>query len=255
MSIAIVGSEGWVGKHMKKLMKTFIAYDEPLNIGSKEEVNDCSAAFVCVPTPMSEDGSCDISIIEDVLSWLKTPLVILRSTVPPGTTDILIEKYKIEIVMNPEYIGETVSHPLNNVGDRDFVVLGGLKKSIGKAIHVYHNFYNASVRFFQCSAKEAELIKYCENSFIGTYVTFCNEFYNICKGYDVDWSTVREGFLMDPRMTPFWTFVFPHDRGFGGKCIPKDMNAIFKASSENGYTPKFIGNIIARNDEYRDENV
>ena len=251
--IAIVGSQGWVGREMVKLFEKEnpVLYDEPVKIGSRKDVNMCQVAFVCVPTPMRLDGSCDFSIVEEVVGWISCPLIVIRSTIPPGTTEALCKKYGKKLVMNPEYIGETVDHPLMNSQQRKFLILGGEKSAIQKCIEVYQKVYNAGVHIYQCTSTEAELIKYCENSFIGTYVTFCNEFYEICKSHNADWNTVREGFLMDPRMTRYWTFVYPDNRGFSGKCIPKDLNGIVAASKSRGYTPQFLASVIKANDRFR----
>ena len=249
MKISIIGSSGWVGKEMYKLFEPYnpVLYDEPLNVGTRENVNQTDVAFICVPTPMKDNGECDTSIVESVIEWIECPLIILRSTVSPGTTKRLSDKYGKLIVMNPEYIGETVDHPLMNSKERKFLILGGERIATQKAVEVYQFVYNSSVHIYQCTGTEAELIKYCENSFIGTYVTFCNEFYNICQNFGVDWNIVREGFLLDPRMTPYWTFVYPHKRGFSGKCIPKDMNAIVAESEKNGYMPLFLKHVLDNN--------
>lgn len=251
MAIAIVGAQGYVGKHMCTLFQecTVVRYD--IDLGSKDEVNKCDVAFVCVPTNMKEDGSCDTSIVEEVVSWIECDLIILRSTVPPGTVDRLVQETGKHIVMNPEYVGETTDHPLNDTSKRGFVILGGEKEATEKAFQVYQKVYNASVRFMRCSAKESEVIKYTENSFIGTYVTFCNDMARVARTFGVEWSVVREGFLMDPRMTPFWTFVYPDKPGFDGKCIPKDMNAIVQASTEAGYDPEFLRAVLENNERIK----
>lgn len=249
MRIAIIGARGYVGRHMCTLFPTAIPYD--IGVGTKEEVNTCEVAFVCVPTNMKADGSCDTSIVEEVVSWLTVNVIVLRSTVPPGTIDRLQEESKKALVMNPEYVGETIDHPLNDTTKRKFIILGGKPEHTQLVVEAYQQVYNASVKIMQCTAKEAEVIKYTENSFIGTYVTFCNEFYDIAKQFGVSWSVVREGFLMDPRMTPFWTFVYPQKRGFDGKCIPKDMNAIIVASEQAGYEPKLLKAVVSRNQEFQ----
>lgn len=226
-----------------------VRYD--VHRGTKDMVNDCDVVFVCVPTNSLPDGECDLSIVEDVLGWLTCKTVVFRSTVPPGTCDRLADKYKLDIVMNPEYVGETINHPLNDTTKRQFLILGGTTPhATRRAVDAYQLVYNASVRIMQVTAREAEVIKYTENSFIGTYVTFCNQMYDVCKTFDVDWSVVREGFLMDPRMTPYWTFVYPDRRGFDGKCIPKDMRAIVKATLAAGGDPRFLQSVLDFNEKY-----
>ena len=96
MKIGIIGC-GHIGGAMHELFKDAVVYDKFKNIGSQEEINDCEVAFVCVPTPMSKDGSCDTSIVEEVLSWCKCKCIILRSTVRVGFTREMREKYGKEI--------------------------------------------------------------------------------------------------------------------------------------------------------------
>jgi UDPglucose 6-dehydrogenase len=252
MNIGIVGY-GFVGKAMKRMFPDAVVYDPFVKelATTKSDINACHVAFVCVPTNMAADGSCDTSIVEETLRWLKTPLVIIRSTIAPGTTDKLQKKYKGEIVFQPEYIGETTAHPLLNESHTPFMVLGGREKGRALAIEVYKTVYNASVKIQQMKALEAEIVKYMENTSIGTTVVFANEFYNICQAFGADYNTVREGYLADPRMSRYFTFVYPEKRGFEGKCLPKDINAIVKASEKVGYEPEFFADLLKNNNRLR----
>ncbi len=252
MKIAIVGY-GFVGKAMQRMFPEALVYDPFVKElkTTKQQVNASDVAFVCVPTNMAKDGSCDTSIIEETFSWLKTPLSIIRSTVVPGTTDKLQKKYKGEIVFQPEYIGETTAHPLLNESQTPFMVLGGSAKGRLMAIEVYKTVYNASVKIHQMKAIEAEVVKYMENTSIGTTVTLMNEFYNICQAFGASYDAVREGYLADPRMSRYFTFVYPDKRGFEGKCLPKDLNAIVKASEKAGYYPQFIADMLKNNDRIK----
>lgn len=255
MKTAIIGY-GFVGKAMKRLFPEAVVYDpyQPELVGAKENINKCEAAFACAPTPMSVDGSCDTSAVEENIAWLNVPLVIIRSTIPPGTTDRLQSGYKGEIVFQPEYIGETVAHPLLDERQIPFMVLGGRAAGVQAAIRVYQEVYNASVRIYSMRAVEAEVVKYMENCSIGATVTLCNEFYNICLAFGADYNVVREGYLADPRMSRYFTFVYPEKRGFEGKCLPKDINAIVKTAEKAGYLPEFIPDILKNNDRIRRQN-
>lgn len=256
MKIAIVGY-GFVGKAMKELFKDAVVYDPFFpESRTKEEVNECDVAFVCVPTQMKEDGSCDTSIVEETVRWLGTPLIIIRSTIKPGTTDKLIAETWKNIVFQPEYVGETVAHPLLNESERAFLIFGGSPENCSKAVEIYQTVYNASVKIQFMKPIEAEITKYMENTAIGSMVTLCNEYYNICKAFGADYNVVREGFLLDPRMSRYFTFVYPKARGFGGKCLPKDLNAIAQASkAEAGYKAKFIEAILDSNEDFTMENL
>ncbi len=255
MKIAIVGF-GFVGKAMQKLpFKEVVIYDPhvPEYSGtSKDAVNSCDVALVCVPTNMRPDGSCDTTIVEDTVGWIEAPLIIIRSTIAPGTTDKLSAKFPNKhIVFQPEYVGETTAHPLLNESERTFLIFGGKKEDCSKAVEFYQQIYNASVKIHCVTAVEAEIIKYMENTAIGTMVTLVNEYYNICKAFGADYTMVREGFLLDPRMSRYFTFVYPDKRGFEGKCLPKDLNAIAKASTDAGYSPEFIKDVLKNNDRIR----
>ena len=151
----------------------------------------------------------------------------------------------------PEYIGETAAHPLADESARTFLIFGGDKEDCARAVEVFQKVYNASVKILCVSAAEAEIIKYMENAAIANMVTLANEFYNICKAFNVPYNMVREGFLMDPRMSRYFTFVYPKARGFGGKCLPKDLNAIVKAAQKAGYNPEFIKAILDNNDRIK----
>src|SRR3989304_4412898 len=106
--VGVVGG-GVVGGAVQKLCgPETIIYDpaKPEYAGNREAMKRCDVAFISVPTPMAPDGRCDTSIVEEVVSWLSVPLIIIRSTVSPGTTDRLIKKYNRRIVFQTEYLGE-----------------------------------------------------------------------------------------------------------------------------------------------------
>ncbi|MCX6797270.1 MAG: hypothetical protein NTX98_02210, partial [Candidatus Doudnabacteria bacterium] len=139
MKIAIIGY-GFVGKVMFKLFPEAKIYDPgyPGISLTKDEINKCDVSFVCVPTNMLTDGSCDVSAVEQTLEWLNTPLVIVRSTITPGTTDRLQKLYpEKHIVFQPEYAGETIAHPMFDEALATFLIFGGVQKDCSKAVEVY----------------------------------------------------------------------------------------------------------------------
>ena len=93
-------------------------------------------------------------------------------------------------------------------------------------------------------------MKYMENSYLALKVTFVNEFYEICRTFGADWHAVREGWLLDPRVERSHTAVFINQRGFGGRCLPKDVNAIAAAAVAAGYTPGLLQEVLASNDRF-----
>lgn len=257
--VAIVGY-GVVGKAMHSLFPDALILSSPRNpyLGKNnkpltyQDINKADVAFVCVPTPTDKDGKCDVSIVEDVVSKLKTPLIIIRSTVEPGTTDRLKNKYGRHIVFCPEYIGETTAHPFGSELLRPFLILGGEKKDTNKAIEIFQDVYNASIKIRQMTAMEAEITKYLENRHIAFTVAECNEAYDLCQKLGVDYNNVREAvFQDDPRMSPYWTFVYPDNRGFETKCIPKDIYAIASYARKVGVPLRITEVVLEENEKWR----
>jgi len=260
--VAIIGY-GFVGKAMHQLFPEALIYNgekHPVKvlIGKKKKIltyrdlNQADVAFVCVPTPTKTDGHCDISLVEGVVAKLSTPLIILRSTVAPGTTDYLKKKYRKHLVFCPEYVGETTDHPLLNEKSRTFLILGGEKKDTNRAIELFQEVYNASIKIRQMTALEAEVVKYLENRHIAFTVAECNEAYDLCRALGVDYHNIREAvFQDDPRMSPYWTFVYPDNRGFESKCIPKDIEAIAALARDKGVPLTITEKILEVNKKWR----
>ena len=252
MKVAIIGA-GAVGRGMAQLFPEAILFDEPKGIGTRGQVNGCEAAFVCVPTPRASDGSCDTSIVEDVVSWVEAPLIVIRSTVSVGTTARLAAKHpKKSIVFQPEYgPAETPDHPFNDLRKVRWIILGGDRAATAKAVRLWQDVYNADVVIQQTTADTAELCKYMENAFLATKVTFCNEFFDIAQRMGVDYNELRELWLLDPRIGKSHTFVFGDKRGYAGKCLPKDMDAVIAAAEDAGYDAQFLKAVASSNERMR----
>lgn len=256
MKVAIVGA-GAVGHGIAQLFADAVLYDEPKQIGARESVNACDAAFVCVPTPREENGGCDTSIVEHVVGWLETSLIVIRSTVSVGTTRRLAEMFPGKhIVFQPEYgPAETPDHPFNDLRKVRWVILGGDRKATLLAVRLWQDVYSADVVIQQTTPETAELCKYMENAFLATKVTFCNEFFDIATRLGVDYNELRELWLLDPRIGKSHTFVFGEKRGFGGKCLPKDLDAIVTTAEQVGYEPTLLKTVTSTNARMRSRSV
>lgn len=227
-------------------------YDDPKRVGGRDEVNGCDIAFVCVPTPSSADGSCDTSIVEDVVSWLRTPTIVLRSTVSVGTTRRLAETYRKDIVFQPEYgPAETPDHPFNDLRNVRWIILGGERAPAKRALRAWQSVYSSDVTVRITTWEAAELAKYMENAFLALKVTFCNEFFEIAQRVGVDYDELRELWLMDPRIGRSHTWVLADKRGFGGKCLPKDLEAIIRAAEQAGADPALLRQVARSNARFR----
>jgi len=255
MKVAIIGF-GYVGRAMRELFDNKIIYDIKTKEfwASRDAVNKCDVGIICVNTPESKDGSADLIQLHEVLSWLETPLIILKSTVPPGTTEMLKKKYEKNIVFSPEYIGETIVHPMLDLVNRDFWIFGGDKKDTEEAVEFWKNYVKTTARFYQTDSKTAEIVKYMENCFFATKVTFCNEFYEICKAFGISYNEVKELWLADStRINRNHTQIYENNRGFSGKCLPKDLSAIIKACEDRGYDPKLLQEVKKSNERMKDK--
>jgi UDPglucose 6-dehydrogenase len=229
MKIAIIGS-GIVGNNMHKIFPEAVMIDcKPGYLLTTPEWVDL--AFVCVPTPMLPDRSCDTSIVEKVVRENRAGVFCIKSTIPPGTTNRLADETGEAIVFSPEFFGET--QHANGV-DYDFVIIGGSRKHSFVVAEAFKQKMPASFRIIKTDATTAELVKYAENSFLATKVTFFNEFYRLCKNLEVDVDEFREVLLNDPRIGRSHTFTYRDHPWYTSKCFDKDIPAIIFAAAKNG---------------------
>jgi len=250
-SVAIVGM-GAVGRGMQTLFSDAVVFDEPLGIGTREAVNACRFAFVCVPTPSMPSGAADTRIVEAVVGWVQSETIVLRSTVPPGTTDRIASATGKRVVFQPEYgPGSTPGHPYADVRNIGWAILGGPPEWTQPVHDLYRRTHRADLDIRQTDAVTAELAKYMENAFLALKVTFCNEFYDLAGALGVDYETLRDLWLLDPRMGESHTLVYPDDRGFGGPCLPKDLAAIVARAAEAGTRPTLLRAVLDVNEELR----
>ena len=254
--IGIVGL-GYVGTAIYDFFKEHyevIFFDpEKENSSSKEEINTCDLGVVCVPTPIAEDKSCDLSLVEETVNWLETPLILMKSTVEPGTTDKLREETGKRIVFSPEYSGEsTYWSPYlfdNDIKEEPWYTFGGDPEDTTILVNTYMKVVGPTKTYQQTDAKAAEVAKYVENCFYATKVLFCYEIAEICKRTGVDYNEMRELWLLDPRVNKMHTAVFTeNNKPFGGKCFPKDISALVKFAQKNGYEAKFLEEVIRSNE-------
>ena len=244
MNIGIVGL-GYVGtaiksgfeKHYK--VETYDKYEvDKSTCELFDLVAECKVIFVCVPTPMNKDGSCHTDIVEDVVKEINKwsyaywgnknikPTVVIKSTVPPGTTEWLDKKYKsVDVIFNPEFLTE--ANFLEDFKNQTRIILGGTRKGTNILRQVYSKvFPHATI--VKTGSKTAEMVKYFVNSFLATKVSFANEMKQICDKIDIDYDKVVEYATYDDRLgKSHWAVPGPDgDFGFGGHCLPKDLSAI-----------------------------
>lgn len=252
---------GYVGKEMEKLLNKHyeVVISDPAykQSASLKQLAEAEAAVVCVPTPASEDGSVDTSIVEEVVRQLPQHYVLIASTVPPGTTERLALETGKEIVFSPEFISEsTYKNPYyTSMTDTNFVILGGKKGARKYWRSIYQPIHGPTVTYFESESSEAEFTKYMANIYSALKITFVNEMYDVAKSLGVDWDIAREAWLLDQRVEPMSTMVFANKRGFSGKCLPKDLLGLISAAKDAGFSPKLLQTINRLNAGYAGEEV
>lgn len=248
--IGIVGY-GVVGHGMARLFEPAFdvtKYDPGFGFpvhADKADVMGADLAVICVPTPSLPDGSADISAVEESVAFLDASLILIKSTVPPGTTDRLAAKYGKAIHFSPEHLVERDPRE----SPEGFLIVGGPRAD--KVIDLYQEVMPTSTRMLACTNVEAELAKYMANAWFATKVTFCNEFAGIAAAMGVSYHRLRELWLADPRVERDHTAVFATRPGFDGKCLPKDIAGIVAASGAAGYEAQFLRSVIAANERFR----
>tara|TARA_B100000959_G_scaffold68387_2_gene72445 strand:+ start:3522 stop:4364 length:843 start_codon:yes stop_codon:yes gene_type:complete len=267
MTIGIVGL-GYVGTAIKSGFEKHYdieTYDKFSNSKSSVNLQDmvsrCNIIFVCVPTPMNKDGSCHTDIVESVIKeidevsmgWNEVyrkdnkPIIVIKSTVPPGTTDRLHRKYKgVDVIFNPEFLTEM--NFLEDFKNQSRIILGGIRRGTNKLRQIYSRvFPHATI--VKTSATYAEMVKYFVNCFLATKVSFANEMKQICDDIDIDYDKVVEYATYDERLgKSHWAVPGPDgDLGFGGHCLPKDVSAIVSE-----FDSELLKTVLGVNDKVRE---
>ena len=230
MKIGIIGL-GAVGTANKEgfefLGHTVISHDIKLDT-KIQDIVDTEITFLCVPTPQNEDGSCNTSIIENVIKQLNENsykgIIAIRSTVVPGFTQRMIDTHKnLTICFVPEFLRERCAaedfinnHKLLAIGTNDIWVYRKLVRVHGSLPeHTEH-----------LTPNEAEVLKYYNNVYAALRVTFANVMYEVCEKLDCDYTTIKNAYIKTGKATDMYLDVNPSLRGYGGMCLPKDTIAI-----------------------------
>lgn len=252
-NIAIVGV-GHVGSGMTQIFPNALLVDPPKGFSAIADAAGLELGIVCVPTPIGQDGACDVSIVEAVVRELETKLILVKSTVAPGTCARLAAETGKRIVFSPEYMGDSrYWTPPQFPQPRDlishgFMILGGAPADCSTVADLFMPRLGPATRFRFMSALEAELVKYFENAFFALKVTYANEMRRICQHAGANYHMVREGWLDDPRVGPMHSAAFKDAPGYDGKCLPKDIAALVAFCRENKLDTRLLEAVIAVND-------
>ena len=226
----------------------------------KETINESDFIFLSVPTPSNSDGSMHLGILESVLQDIqsvnnrKDNIILIRSTIIPGTTTKLCKKFtKLNIVFNPEFLTER-SAKFDFINQSRFI-LGGRKRNTARVAELYRWRFGDSVPCIETSFETSEMIKYMNNCFFATKVSFMNEMKQISDKCNVDWDLAVEGFVRDGRIGHSHLAVpGPDGRfGFGGSCFPKDIQAVIDFGNQLGLNMNTLKGAWKTNLEVRPE--
>ena len=245
-NVTIIG-DSFLGKSVQQLFPEAYVYDTE---EEREKANKADIAFICLPTPTLAEGQLDISEIEKAVAWCECPLIVLRSTVNPGTCDYLSKKYNKRILVQPEYMGEGSESSQLEEKSIPFMIIGGKQQDRRILINLYSMIFNTNVKLRQVSALEAEVIKLTENRAILFKVAQCQELYEVCEKAGIDYYTIRDAvYGDDPRFNLWWTFVSPDKKDLGLDSNVKDVLAWCAWAESVGLDPEMTRNTLKVNRE------
>jgi len=226
----------------------------------EETVNESEFIFLSVPTPSNKDGSMNLDIVEQALQDISDVnkyqgnIVLLRSTVTPGTTRKLQDKYpNLRIVFNPEFLTE--QNAKYDFINQARIIIGGDEVYSKQVGDLYRLRFGESQPIIETNWETAELIKYMSNCFFTTKISFMNEMYQIAEKCGVDWGVALDGFFRDGRVGHSHMNVPGPDGkfGFGGSCFPKDIQALINFGESLGLNMNTLKGAWNTNLEVRPE--
>ena len=251
-------------KTLKKALKKNLFITDKLS-----SINNCDFIFITVGTPQKKNGEIDLSFIKTAVRSVgkiisknkKKPIILIKSTVIPGTMkDVILpilEKNSKKkagkdfgLISNPEFLQE--SNAIRDTIKPHVIVLGGYRTKFMKKTEKFFSRFNPNVTIIITNHQTAEMIKYANNSFLATKISFINQIANICQAIpDTNIDDIAATIGLDPRMGNLFLNAGP---GYGGSCLPKDMNAIINLSSKIGVKPTLL-NAVERTNKLQISNI
>ncbi len=222
-----------------------------------DSIKNSLVIFIAVGTPQGEDGSADLSYIEEVARSIAENLngykvIVTKSTVPVGTGALIekiiheanVDDHDFDVASNPEFLRE--GSAVSDFMRPDRVVLGARTEKASSILKdLYSPLYIIETPFVITNVETAELIKYASNAFLATKISYINEVANICDLVGADVHMVAKGMGLDKRIGP--KFLHPGP-GYGGSCFPKDTLAITSIAKDAGYTFKIVEAVVQTNE-------
>jgi len=277
--IGIIGN-GFVGSAVRYGFSPNVGVDAEVKVYDKDpnksthtlrDVLDSDVIFLSVPTPSNSDGSMNIDIVDNVLGEIskyalilpdsphnfEIGIILLRSTVTPGTTRKLQEKYQnLKIVFNPEFLTERSAN-FDFINQSRFILGGEGGHDDGRSVvsELFRERFGHSLSIIETNYETAELIKYMSNTFFATKISFLNDMKLLCDKVNGTWEDAIEGFVRDGRIGHSHLGVPGHDGkyGFGGSCFPKDIQALINFGESVGVEMDVLKGVWKTNLKVRPE--
>ena len=258
MNIGIIGY-GVVGKAATLTFEkeyNVLKYDKFQKLDNFNSLLVSDFVFIMVPTPFDcESNRVDISAVKESLDRLQSlgfkNTVVIKSTVPPGTCSSLSQYYDYEIAFNPEFLRESTT-PNEDFAEQETIVIGTEKTSTFDSVKkMYEKVAVAHASYYHTSRSEAEMIKTAQNTMLASRVALANMIFDACDDNNISYKKVREiAFDRFDILGPHMVQVPGPDglRGFGGKCLPKDIRAFSTISKS-----QLLSEIISYNDRLRND--
>jgi UDPglucose 6-dehydrogenase len=257
--IGIVG-QGFVGNAVYQKFKKYYevnTYDLDSTKCNSLKIDTIGnkIVFVCLPTPMNQDGSCNTTLVEDTIKDISdlgtSEIVVIKSTVSPGTTVRINSLYpNLQIVFNPEFLTER--NAVSDYENQNRIILGGPRPATTELKQIFSKVFPNS-HIIKTDSTHAEMVKYLTNTFLSVKVSFANEIYQLCGKLGIDYDKVIEYATMDNRLgESHWGVPGPDgDFGFGGHCFPKDLAALIYLTTQLNTTDNVLMATQKTNDEIR----
>ena len=230
------------------------AYDRYRSVGTAADLDACSIVFLCVPTPSRADGRHDLTEIDYAVQEIEAhvepgTVIAIKSTIPPGTIDDLAARFpRLEFASVPEFL--VASRAVESFVRPDRIVIGARSPKAAKAIAGLMKAIAPEAPVVVLEPREAELVKLCSNAMLAAKVSMANELSDVCADFGVEWSNVQAIVGLDRRIGPEHLTVTT-ERGFGGECLPKDLDGLIGAARGIGHEPRLLSELAAFNRRIR----
>lgn len=250
MKIGIAGY-GFVGKAHEAALKDYheIIISDPM-LGHYGDLRHADAIIVCVSTPESDWGTCDMNNVFDVIDNSPNVPILIKSTISVEGWDMLVDAFpNKQLAFSPEFL--RASSAIEDFKNSDTILLGGSNTGFWAELFV---IALGNINVSTADPKELILAKYARNTFLALKVSYFNQLYDLSTQLGLDYEQVRQYTTIDKRIGDSHTMI-TEDRGFGGHCFPKDTKAFVKSAERMDVEFTLLKEALKYNNNIRKDNV